>query len=157
MIATAIDRYAQGASVPLRALEGLTRDDLIAKPIAGTWSIQQIVMHLMDSDLIGSDRMKRIIAEDRPLLVGYNEVKFNEHLHYEELDVRRAAEIFQFNRELTADILRRLRPETFDRVGVHTEVGLITLLDSVKKYADHLDGHMNHLRRKRELLGKTLV
>jgi hypothetical protein len=49
-----------------------------AFPVPGTWSIQQIVLHMMDSDLIASDRMKRVIAEDRPTLIGYNETAFSE-------------------------------------------------------------------------------
>ena len=38
---------------------------MLAFPIPGTWSIQQIIMHLMDSDLIASDRMNfaKVIAE----------------------------------------------------------------------------------------------
>ena len=58
-----IERYAAGANVPAEAIRGLTPTDLNAFPVPGTWSIQQIVIHLMDSDLIGSDRMKRVAAE----------------------------------------------------------------------------------------------
>ena len=62
-----IERYAAGADVPAAAIRGLTRDELNAFPVPGTWSIQQIVLHLMDSDLIGSDRMKRVAAEENPV------------------------------------------------------------------------------------------
>src|SRR4051812_36930394 len=56
-----IELYAAGASEPQRAIRGLSRAQLNSFPIPGTWSIQQIVMHLMDSDLIASYRMKRLI------------------------------------------------------------------------------------------------
>ena len=104
-----IERYAAGASQPAEAIAGLSRDELNAFPVPGTWSIQQIVIHLMDSDLIGSDRMKRVAAEDRPpTLIGYDESAFACGLFYDQLDPRTACEVFQKNRQLTAEILRRL-------------------------------------------------
>ena len=67
-----IDRYAAGANQLAPSIEGLTRDDLNTFPVQGTWSIQQIVLHMMESDLIASDRMKRVISMDNPLLMGYD-------------------------------------------------------------------------------------
>ena len=67
---------ASGGEKLRQAIKGLGREDLTAFPVPGTWSIQQIVIHLMDSDLIGTDRMKRIIAEENPTLVGYDQDKF---------------------------------------------------------------------------------
>jgi hypothetical protein len=157
MIQDAIERYARGAAVPLKALEGLTRGDLLAFPIPGTWSIQQIVLHLLDSDLVASDRMKRVIAEDVPLLVRINENQFVARLHYDELDVQLAAELFRLNRLHTTALLQKLPADSFNRVGIHTENGRQTLLEIVNIYAGHLDSHMAHLIRKRELLGKPLV
>jgi uncharacterized damage-inducible protein DinB len=151
-----IQRYSAGADVPARAIEGLTKDDLLAIPVPGTWSIQQIVVHLMDSDLIGSDRMKRVAAEHRPTLLGYDESAFASKLGYEHLDAALAAEVFRLNRQLTAEVLRRLPEEAFERIGLHNERGKETLDEMVRDYADHLDHHMRFIRRKRELLEKPL-
>jgi uncharacterized damage-inducible protein DinB len=147
-----VANYEAGADLPARAIEGLTREQLLAHPIPGTWSIQQIVIHLLDSDVIASDRMKRIIAEDRPLIIAYNETRFTERLFYDELNAAEAAEMFRLNRRLTSEILRRLPAEAFDRVGIHNEIGLVTLADQVQKYHDHLHHHLRHLYRKREML-----
>ena len=151
-----IERYAAGADVPASAIEGLSREDLLAHPVPGTWSIQQIILHLMDSDLIGSDRMKRVIAEDRPKLIGYDESAFAARLGYEHIDAAKAAEVFRLNRELTAAMLRRLDDATFERLGDHSERGAESLAELVKIYAEHLDHHMKFLRRKREMLGKAI-
>jgi hypothetical protein len=152
-----IDQYVAGAPVLSRAIRGLTRQDLNAFPVPGTWSIQQIVLHLMDSDLIASDRMKRVIAEDRPSLVGYDESRFAANLFYDQLDAATAAEVFCKNRLLTGEILRRLPDAAFERTGVHSERGEITLANLVETYAGHLEHHMKFLRQKRALLGKPLV
>ena len=76
-------RYAQthrpichGGQKLADAVRGLRREDLQAHPVPGKWSIQQVVIHLMDSDLVTTDRMKRVIAEDNPTLLAYDEEKF---------------------------------------------------------------------------------
>ncbi len=155
-LAELVERYAAGADVPSRAIVDLSRQDLTSFPVAGTWSIQQIIAHLMDSDLIASDRMKRIIAEEEPTLIGYNETAFAEKLSYQRLDAAMCCEVFRINRILTAALLRELADEAFDRVGRHNEVGPVTLGQLVRTYVDHLDHHMTFLRKKREVLGKPL-
>lgn len=156
MIEEAIERFARGADVPARSIQGLTAADLDAFPVPGTWSIRQVIVHLMDSDLIGTDRMQRIAAMDRPLLIGYDESAFMSALHPERVDAAAAAECFRLNRELTVGVLRSLPREAFDRWGVHNEKGKVTLLDLVEGYAGHLDHHLKFIVAKRAALGKAL-
>jgi len=62
-----IEQYAQGGEKLSMAIRGLTREDMLVVPTdpkIGKWTIQQIVIHLMDADLIWAARMKCIIAED---------------------------------------------------------------------------------------------
>jgi uncharacterized damage-inducible protein DinB len=155
-MASLIEEYAAGAAQVAEGIAGLGREQLLAEPIAGTWSIQQIVVHLMDSDLIASDRMKRIIAEENPTIIGYDESAFARKLFYDKLDAHAAADIFRRNREMTAVILRNLPAETFERSGTHNEAGRITLADMLQSYVKHLENHMGHLRKKRELVTAPL-
>jgi len=151
-----IEQFAAGAGKVGQAIAGLSREDFLKQPVPGTWSIGQIVIHLMDSDLIASDRMKRVIAEDNPTIIGYNEAAFAQKLYYEKMDFAVAADIFKKNRDLTAIILRSLPNEAFSRFGTHNEVGKKTLADFVKIYVDHLEHHLGFIRKKRELIGKPL-
>jgi hypothetical protein len=151
-----IEQYAKGAGDVAAAIKGLGREDFLATPVPGTWSIQQIVMHLMDSDLIASDRMKRIIAEENPAIIGYDETAFAHKLSYDKLDPFAAAEIFRMNREMTAVIFRNLPDAAFSRVGTHNERGKVVLGEMVKMYVQHLEHHLGFLRHKRQLLGKPL-
>jgi uncharacterized damage-inducible protein DinB len=149
-----IDRYVNEAGDLGKSIAGLSKEDLLAFPVPGTWSIQQIVIHMLDSDLVGTDRMKRVIAEDNPLLLGYDESKFATRLHYDKLDPQLACDLFVKNRQLTAAILRELSDEAFQRTGIHTERGKETLAELVEIYAGHLQHHLKFIREKRKLLGK---
>jgi hypothetical protein len=157
VVSELIERYAAGGPLLAKVIEGLTPEELNAFPIPGTWSLQQIVLHMTDSDLIASDRMKRVIAEENPTLVGYDETAFSKNLFYEKLDPQLACMIFDANRRQTATLLRLLPPAAFSRTGNHSEHGPMSLDSLVKVYAEHLDHHMKFVREKRAKLGKPLA
>lgn len=154
---TLIDRYEADGDLPAKAIAGLTRDELLAHPIPGTWSVQEVVMHLMDSDLVGSDRMKRVIAEPGSTLLAYDENQWLKHLGYDDADVKTACEVFRLNRKMTAAILRRLPDEIFRQTGNHTERGIESLEMLVRDYIDHARHHMKFVREKRVKLGKPMA
>lgn len=147
-----IEQYAAGPELLRKAAAGLSSQQLLAHPVPGTWSIQQIIMHLVDSDLVASDRMKRVIAEERPALIGYDESKFAARLFYERQPVDEAISLFSLNRAFTARILRALPEESFARAGVHNERGELTLATLVSDYVDHLAHHLAFLEKKRAML-----
>jgi hypothetical protein len=148
----AVERYARGAALPAESIAGLRREAMTSFPVPGTWSIQQIVCHLMDSDLVASYRMKRIISEDEPRLDAWDESAFTRALHYHEMDPAQVCEVFRLNRQLTASILRRLDERAFDRRGLHPEAGPVTLGRLVRVYVHHLDHHLRFLRDKRRMV-----
>ena len=77
-MSTKIDAYQAGVSALRDAVKGMSREQLIAKPIAGRWSTLEVVCHLVDSEVAWTHRMKRVIAEDKPLLIGYDETRLAE-------------------------------------------------------------------------------
>jgi hypothetical protein len=149
-----IDEFEQGGTKLREAISGLSEADLKAFPIPGTWSIHQIVVHLQDADLVGVDRMKRILAEENPLLVGYNESLFANRLSYHEQSVETAITLLDLARKQLATVLRKLPPQAFERSGIHTETGKVALGEQVKKYNEHLEHHLKFIRKKRAMLGK---
>jgi hypothetical protein len=152
-----IDRYAADADVPLRAIAGLSREDLLAVPVPGKWSIQQLIVHLMDSHVTAACRMRKIIAEDNPLITAYDESRFAARLCYETTDAQTAGEIFRLVQGMMAGVLRQLPDEAFQRTGVHTETGEVVLASMVRGCIEHLEHHMMFLREKRTALGKQLT
>lgn len=155
-----IDKYESGADHVTQAIRGLTPDDLLAAPPAGKsvgkWTIQQVVLHLMDSDLIAADRMKRVIAEENPTLIGFDENKFASNLFYENQSADDAATLIALNRRNVVRILRRLPDSAFDRIGTHNERGKQTLADLLITYTNHLEHHLKFIHAKRAAMGKEM-
>ena len=147
-----IDQYADGGDKLTEAIAGLSEEQMAAFPVPGTLSIQQIVLQLLDSDLIGAERMKRVTAEDDPLLVAFDETAFSKKLFYDQLDARLAAEVFAKNRSLMSEILRRLSDEAFARTGRHSERGPVSLADLLATFVGHLEHHLKFIQQKRRLV-----
>lgn len=147
-----IELYAAGGAALVKAYWGVSNAHLHLKPTDGSWTLHQLAIHMMDSDLIGSDRMKRIACMDNPLLCGYDETAFSNLPGSEKLNPFAACEIFQKNRAMTATILRALPDAAFQRSGIHTESGKVSLAEMIDKYIHHLDHHLVFIAKKRAML-----
>ncbi len=147
-----IEHYAAGAPRLRTAIAGLTREQLTAFPIPGAWSIAQIAVHIWDSDAAATHRMKRIAAEEAPLIIAYDESAFARTLAYHDMDLPRVCALFELNREHTAEMLRLLPDEAFERKGVHNQRGIVTLGGMVEGYVEHLAHHLRFIERKREMV-----
>src|SRR5438128_12605092 len=82
-----IDEYLAGPQAAREAVTGLSREQLLARPVAGKMSMLEVVCHLADFEPILADRMKRIIAEEKPALLGAVENLFAAKLAYLERDL----------------------------------------------------------------------
>lgn len=160
MNAQLIEHYEAGGEKLALAIRGLTRDDLLCVPPAdanvGRWSIQQVVIHCMDSDLVSIDRLKRMIAEDNPTLIGYDENKFAANLFYDEQDAEQAVAIVDKSRKLFTRVLRKLPASAWSRKGTHNERGEITVGSYLKSTIDHLEHHLKFIHAKRAHWGKEM-
>jgi DinB superfamily len=112
-----------------------------------------VVCHLADFDPILADRMKRIIAEDKPQLLGASENKFAAALAYHERDLEEELGIIDNTRRQMARILRTLPAEALERVGIHNERGPLTLERVVGLANNHIPHHVKFIEEKRKALG----
>ena len=151
-----IEKFAAGGEKLRSAVDGLTHAELLATPGPGTWSIQQLVVHLADSDAIAIDRMKRILTENNPNLLSADESAYVRELYCDKQSAEDAALLFEVGRRQFARVLRNLPETAFDRVGTHNKRGTMTLGQFVAEYVDHLDHHLTFLLGKRERLGKPV-
>jgi uncharacterized damage-inducible protein DinB len=148
-----IDRYEAGSDALSRWIAGMTREQLLATPVAGTWSMQQLVIHMLESELAAVHRMRRIVAEELPLLIAYDETLAAKNLSYEMTDAVQAAQLFQMLRAFATAWLRTLDSAAFSRQGVHNQRGKVSLAAMITLYAQHGEHHATFASAKRVALG----
>ena len=152
-LAPLIDAYLAGPQTLRQAVAGMSREQLLARPVPGKWSTLEVVCHLADFDPILADRMKRIIAEDRPQLLGADEKRFAAALAYHERDLEEELAIVERTRSQLARILRTLPAGALERVGVHSERGPLTLERLLTTATNHIPHHVRFIAEKRQALG----
>src|SRR5262249_42834360 len=135
------------------AVKGMSREQLVARPVAGKWSTLEVVCHIADFDIVGADRIKRVIAENKPTLPDGDEKLFAArstlpHPHLSEGFPPSGA-----IRGQVARILRTVNDDDFARIGNHTAAGPLTLQQLVERMAKHLPHHVNFIAEKRKALG----
>jgi hypothetical protein len=145
--------YLVGPRALREAVAGMTRDQLVARPIAGKWSTLEVVCHLADFEPIMADRMKRVITHDRPTLLGANEDLFAAGLAYHERDLEEELRLIETTRSQMGRILGALPPEAMRRVGVHNERGELTLERLLQTAVNHIPHHLKFIAEKRKALG----
>src|SRR5665213_2274693 len=118
-----IDRFEAGGDAVVASLQGLSRRDLLSFPVAGKMSIQQVIIHLADSDMVLTDRMKRVLTQDNPPLLSFDHDAYVKELFYDEQSAQDAATVFKLNRQNFAKALRKLPDAAFERIGTHNERG----------------------------------
>ena len=143
-----IGRYKDGYRAVAEALAGITEAELDARSGPEEWSPRQIVHHLADSELTSAVRLRRLIAEDRPTIVGYDQEEFTRRLHYDR-PIEPSLEALKGARTSTAALLDRLTDEEWGREGTHTESGRYAVEDWLRIYAAHAHDHAEQIRRMR--------
>jgi uncharacterized damage-inducible protein DinB len=148
-----IDRYVDGGPILAYAVSALNPDQARARPGPGAWSIAELAAHLLDADLVIADRMKRVIAEDEPALLNFEENAWIARLDSQSMPVDEAAALFAANRRWMARVLRNRPDGDFARAGIHSLAGRKTLAELLAGAVSHLDHHLRFLYVKRANLG----
>ena len=144
-----IDAYLRGIDELFAAVAGMTADQLRARPIAGKWSTLEVVCHIADCEQFFADRMKRTIAMERPLLMGADGSIYPEPLSYQQRDIQEELDLVAATRRQLARCLSLVPANAWQRTAVHSEAGLVTLLQLLQHSVNHLDDHLVYIAEKR--------
>jgi uncharacterized damage-inducible protein DinB len=150
---TLIENYLAGVKSLRDAVKGMSADQLKARPVAGKWSTLEVVCHLSDFDPVLADRMKRIISQDNPTLLGADERRYAAALAYHDRNVEEELVIIENTRRQLARILRKLPDDAYQRTGNHNERGSVTLEKMLTITTNHIPHHVNFIKEKRRALG----
>lgn len=105
--------------------------------------------HLSDFEIVFADRIKRIIAEDDPLLMAGDENRFAQRLACSDRNLETELRLIELLREQVLGILRVQPAEVFARTGRHSTDGPMTLLQLLRRLNDHIPHHVEFIRQKR--------
>jgi hypothetical protein len=146
--AALLARYRIGYADVDDALSGITAAELDHPAPDGGWTARQVVHHLADSEAVAYIRLRRLIAEDEPLIQGYDEPEYARRLHYDR-PIGSSLAVLQAVRAASLDLLEALAPSEWDRHGTHSESGPYSVDRWLEMYAGHSHDHADQIRGAR--------
>jgi hypothetical protein len=144
--------YAAGPQLLRAAVAGMTAEQLRSRPVPGRWSTLEVLCHLADTEALYALRMKRVIAEQEPALMAMDPDAWQRRLACHERDAEEELGQVELIRSQMGRILRTLSAADFQRRGMHTEAGPLTLETLLRRITDHLPHHVRFIEEKRRAL-----
>ena len=147
---TLIRRYEEGPQKLRAAYERIPAEARQWRPAEGKWSAHEVVCHAADSETIAAQRIRHLVAEPNPMIVGYDQAQWAKSFDYHSAPLGPAMAAVEAVRANTAQLLRRLPEKAWASEGTHTESGRYTAEDWLKIYAEHLEKHSRQIDRNLE-------
>jgi DinB superfamily len=143
-----LDRYRAGYGAVEEALAGITDEELDRRPPSGEWTAREVAHHLADSETNAYIRLRRLIAEDQPVIQGYDEPEYARRLHYDR-PITSSLAVVRAVRDSSLELLESLTPAEWSRSGTHSDSGSYSVDEWLEIYADHSADHADQIRRAR--------
>lgn len=148
-----IDKMRQLPDQIDSAVRGLNDAQLDTPYGPGKWTPRQVVHHLADSHMNALIRMKLVLTEDKPALKGYSQDDWAKFDDAAKLPVNSSLAIIRGLHERLVYMLEHTKESDFQRAGVHSERGDITLDDLVVTYGRHGEKHCAQINGLRSAKG----
>jgi uncharacterized damage-inducible protein DinB len=145
-----LEGLSAAPTVMAHLLRGATDAELDRRPDPARFTLREVIAHLADWDPIWLERLTDMRDRDRPPIKGYDEGQLALDHDYARADAGEQLALFRERRERLLAFFKELRPEQWDRQGVHSEYGLMSISDWAAQILGH-DGY--HLRQSAEWLG----
>jgi len=142
-----IKEYGRGYEMLREAINGLTEEELRFKQAPDKWSIHEILIHVTDSEILSTHRLKKVLAEEEPVLISFQQNAWVNNLAYDLLDHEQYLLLFQLLRASMQTILDRLTSEQGERVGVYVDAGRFTFNQLLEYRVQHVRDHLAQIER----------
>ena len=127
-----------------RLIGDAPRSALASSPAPGKWSVNEILAHLADSEMVYGFRIRLILEGNEPTIQGTDQDLWARAGNYKNQDPDLSLEALRVTRERTVRLLRALPPKSWELFGTHSERGK----ETIKRVVEMLAGHdLNHLRQ----------
>ena len=143
--AALIEQYRIGPERLQAALDQIPEEARQWRPAPGEWSAHEVIIHCADSETNSAGRIRYILAETDPPIVGYDQDRWAVDLDYHALPLAPALATIAAVRANTVPLIARLDETAWSRAGHHSESGQYSADDWLRIYAEHLELHVAQL------------
>ena len=149
-LANTLERFRRAPELLAVVLTGVYGEEMDFAVASGKWSIRQTMAHLADGELVGAQRFRQVIAEENPALGAFDQDAWARNLDYARRQPKQSLDSFRRLRAENYELLRALPESAFNRTGVHSERGPVSLAQLLETYATHAEDHARQMQNIRD-------
>lgn len=153
-----ISAYTQAYNEIEQEIAGLNEQQLRWKSSPTSWSVTEVLAHLVDHSIVVSFRIREILAGSQVKLPAFNQdawvagQKANEE-HVSQL-LTIAHGLVQYN----SGLLGRLDEQEWNKTGINFKGEPVSISAIIPAFVAHVQNHVNQIRRiKQEAAGKQVL
>jgi hypothetical protein len=150
---TVLDAYFAGPKDLRGAVADMTREQSVARPIPGKWSVLEVVCHLADTDANIAHRLKRVLSEERPTFERVKPDLMAAALGYHARDVEEELAFLDLTRRQIGRILHAAPAEAWERTGIVGDRGDKSVAQMLNGAIEHVAHHLRFIIEKRRAMG----
>ena len=113
----------------------------------GEWSAAFVIHHIADAEIQFGVRYANALCEENPTIVPFDEEKFPTGLQYNNRSVAISLQSLAASHAMNYEILKNASEADWERVSTHPQRGAVTLLQLVTLSANHIEGHIDQLKK----------
>lgn len=128
-------------------VESVSEAKLTERPAPGKWSVTEILAHLAEDELASTWRYRQMLEHDGLELPGFDQDLWARVGDYPSWKAHDGLAMFRLLREANLRMFAHLTPEEWQRQGIHSERGKLTVRDLCCHMAAHDINHIEQVRR----------
>jgi hypothetical protein len=154
-----LQEYLNGIKLLDNIVSNLSKDQILFIPLFdNAWSIQEHVIHIVESEINNFIRWRSILAQPNSKCFVIEEDNWNKNLNYQQEDICKYLNIFKLLRTLTYDYLKTVEESKWNQNyfihEYHGDINKITLEQNIEIYAKHVYSHIEYIERNISFLRK---
>ena len=127
-------------------ISGVSAVKLSTRPTPDKWSVGEIMAHLAEAEITSTWRYRQMLEHDGCSLPGFGQELWARLGGYASREPEDSLQLFRLLRETNLSMFDRLTAEEWQRHGVHTERGEMTVRDLAVQIAGHDINHIEQIR-----------
>jgi DinB superfamily len=142
-----LEALAQTASALADIVHAHSATVLRTRPFEGKWTPNEVIGHLADSEWVYGYRLRLILCEDNPTILGMNQDLWVAGQRHNEREPLELVEMFRTMRQFNLALWKRMSPADLKRTGTHNERGPESLSVMLRMLAGHDLSHLDQISR----------
>jgi DinB superfamily len=142
-----LDVLGQTASTLDEILRENPATVLRTRPLEGKWTPNEVIGHLTDSEWVYGYRLRLILCEDNPPILGTNQDLWVACQRHNEREPSEFVEMFRTMRQFNLGMWKRMSPGDLRRTGLHNERGPESLGVMLRMMAGDDLSHLDQIGR----------